>query len=403
MSAGQVLRFALAGVTASKMRSALTMLGILIGVGAVILLIAVGNGSSQSVQQSLSSLGTNSLTVLHTQSGQRSSASSGATQPPKDLTVDDARAIDQAQGVFSVSPVVTTSATLTYGGNSSTVNSLVGTYPSYFQAEDDPVAAGAYLTDEDIAGARKVLVIGSTVATDLFGTANPVGRNVNVNGVPFTVAGVLKTKGTSGLQSADSTAIAPLTVVQETLTGYGSLNNIIVVAQSSSLVSTVQSEVTGILNQRHRVTTATADYSIFNQSSLLSTASSTSHTFTVLLGAVAAISLLVGGIGVTNIMLVTVTERTREIGIRKAIGAPPGVILAQFLAEATLLSVLGGAVGVVAGLAGTRFTIDGVKPVAVPSSIALAFGVSLLIGLTFGGLPASRAARMRPVDALRYE
>jgi len=246
-------------------------------------------------------------------------------------------------------------------------------------------------------------VLGSEAATDLFGTANPVGKSVLVAGIPFTVVGVLAAKGTSGLTSADDTAIAPLTTVQDALTGFGTLNDVVVLAKSAAVVDTVEGEITSVLDLRHHETSADADFEVLSASTLLSTASSTAHTFTVLLGAVAAISLLVGGIGITNIMLVTVTERTREIGIRKAIGATPGVILAQFLTEATLLSMIGGALGVLAGFIGTQFTIVGVKPVTVPLSIPLAFGVSALIGLFFGGFPANRAANMRPADALRYE
>jgi putative ABC transport system permease protein len=404
MSPGQVLRFALAGLSSNKLRSALTCLGILIGVGSVILLVAVGNGSSQAIQASLNSLGTNSLTVLHEGSGSffAAGASTGA-QSTQDLTLADAQDLSQAAGVESASPVVSASETLTNGGTSATIT-VDGTYPSYFQASDSPIASGRYLSNSDVTSARKVLVIGATTATDLFGTANPVGQSVDVAGVPFTVVGVLQTKGSSGLGSADSTAIAPLTTVQESLTGYGSLNDILVEAQTAALVDSVESEITSILDKAEEVTSSSqANFEVLNQSQLLTTATSSAHTFTVLLGAVAAISLLVGGIGITNIMLVTVTERTREIGIRKAIGAPPGVILAQFLTEATLLSLIGGALGVVGGLVGTKFSIVGVKPVAVPSSIALAFGVSLLIGLFFGGYPANRAANMRPVEALRYE
>jgi putative ABC transport system permease protein len=403
MSPGQVLRFALAGLSSNKLRSALTCLGILIGVGSVILLVAVGNGSSKAIQASLDQLGTNSLTVLQEASGSRFAAASSSTQSTQELTLADAQDLSQASGVESASPVVSTSQTLTYGGNSATT-SVTGTYPSYFQASDSPIASGRYLSNSDVTSARKVLVIGATTATDLFGTANPVGQSVDMAGVPFTVVGVLQAKGSSGLQSADTTAIAPLTTVQESLTGYGSLSDILVEAQTPALVNSVQSEITSILDKAEEVTSSTqASFEILNQSQLLTASTSTSHTFTVLLGAVAAISLLVGGIGITNIMLVTVTERTREIGIRKAIGAPPGVILAQFLTEATLLSLIGGALGVIAGLIGTRFTIVGVKPVPVPASIALAFGVSLLIGLFFGGYPANRAAGMRPVEALRYE
>jgi putative ABC transport system permease protein len=220
------------------------------------------------------------------------------------------------------------------------------------------------------------------------------------------VVGVLAEKSSTGFQDANDTAIAPLTAVRQVLAGYGSLTSILVEASSPGKVDAVQSEVATILDQRLNVSSSsstTTPYRIQNASQLLQTQTDTANTFTTLLGAVAAISLLVGGIGITNIMLVTVTERTREIGIRKALGAPRRVILTQFLIEATLLSVIGGALGVAAALIGSSFEIVGVKPVIVPSSIGLALGVSIAIGLFFGGLPASRAARLRPIDALRYE
>jgi putative ABC transport system permease protein len=408
VSAGQIFRFALAGLAANKLRSALTTLGILIGVGSVILLVAVGNGSSQSVQNAISSLGASAITVLHTEGSaagpapSTSALGSTAFAEPQNLTVQDAQALAQAQGVASVSPVVSTSETLSYGASSNTA-SLTGTYPSYFPAENDTLSQGSYFTTQEVNTAQDVVVLGSEAASDLFGTANPVGKSVLVAGIPFTVVGVLASKGSSGLSSADDTAIAPLTTVQDALTGFGTLDDVVVLAKSAAQVDTVEGEITSILDLRHHETAADADFDVLSASSLLSTASSTSHTFTVLLGAVAAISLLVGGIGITNIMLVTVTERTREIGIRKAVGATPGVVLAQFLTEATLLAMIGGALGVLAGVVGTRFTIVGVKPVIVPLSIPLAFGVSALIGLIFGGLPANRAANMRPADALRYE
>jgi putative ABC transport system permease protein len=412
VSPGQIFRFALAGLAANKLRSALTTLGILIGVGSVILLVAVGNGSSQSVQNAISSLGASSITVLHTEGSAAGPAAAAPTAAaggstafaePQNLTVQDAQALTQASGVSSVSPVVSTSETLSLGGTSDSGVSLTGTYPSYFPAENDTLSKGSYFTSQEVNTARNVVVLGSEAATDLFGTANPVGQSVLVAGIPFTVTGVLATKGSSGLTSADNTAAAPLTTVQDELTGFGSLDDVVVLAKSASQVSAVEGEITSILDLRHHETAADADFDVLSASTLLSTASSTAHTFTVLLGAVAAISLLVGGIGITNIMLVTVTERTREIGIRKAIGATPGVILAQFLTEATLLSMIGGALGVLGGVIGTRFMIVGVKPVIVPFSIPLAFGVSALIGLFFGGFPANRAANMRPADALRYE
>jgi putative ABC transport system permease protein len=403
VSPAQIFRFALAGLSANKLRSALTTLGIMIGVGSVILLVAVGNGSSQSVQNAISSLGASSITVLHTEGVVGTTSATTAFAEPQNLTVQDAQALAAAQGVTSATPVVSTSETLDVGATDDTDVSLTGTYPSYFPAEDDTLSAGAYFTTQEVNKAQDVVVLGSEAATDLFGTGNPVGQSVLVNGIPFTVVGVLATKGTSGLASADNTAVAPLTTVQDALTGFGTLNNIVVLAKSAALVDTVEGEVTSILDERHHETAADEDFDVFSASSLLSTASSTSHTFTVLLGAVAAISLLVGGIGITNIMLVTVTERTREIGIRKAIGATPGVILAQFLTEATVLSMIGGALGILAALIGARFRIVGVKPVVEVFSIPLAFGVSVIIGLVFGGIPANRAANMRPADALRYE
>jgi putative ABC transport system permease protein len=407
VSPWQTFQFALAGLSANKLRSALTTLGILIGVGSVILLVAVGNGSSQSVQNAISSLGASSITVLHTSgsAGGFTAATSTSTAfaEPKDLTVQDAQALAADQGVANASPVVSTSETLSLGASSDSGVSLTGTYPTYFPAENDTLSQGAYFTQQEVTQAQDVVVIGSEVATDLFGTVNPVGQSVLVAGIPFTVVGVLASKGSSGLGSADNTAVAPLTTVQDQLTGFGSLNNVVVLAKSPGQVTAVEGEITATLDQRHNETSADADFDVLSASTILSTATSTAHTFTVLLGAVAAISLLVGGIGITNIMLVTVTERTREIGIRKAIGATPGVILAQFLSEATLLSVIGGLLGVLAGVVGSRFQVVGVKPVIVPFSIPLALGFSVLIGLFFGGFPANRAAGMRPADALRYE
>ncbi|MEU7899189.1 ABC transporter permease [Nonomuraea sp. NPDC049152] len=402
----EILRFALRGLAANKLRSALTTLGILIGVAAVILLVAVGEGSSQSIQRNIQRLGSNTLTISPSFSGGGPGGGgqgSGPRTQARPLTLQDAKALTELPSVKSVSPVVNANAaTAVHEGASHAVGQLVGTYPSYFEATNKQVASGTYFVNDDVRAARKVMVIGQTVAEELFGQANPIGRQLSVSGVPFTVVGVLKESGSSGMQDADDVAIAPLPAVQQSLTGFGSLGSIVVQATGATATESAQAEVTALLNQRHGVG-ATPDYRILNQAALQETVSAATGTFTVLLGAVAAISLLVGGIGITNIMLVTVTERTREIGIRKAIGAPRGAILGQFLMEATLLSLVGGLSGVLIAFLGTRFTIAGIEPVLVPSSVALALGVSIGIGLFFGSYPANRAAKLRPIQALRHE
>ena len=407
MKAGDVVRFALGGIAMNRLRSVLTTLGILIGVGAVILLVAVGNGSAQQIQENIESLGTNTLTVFGGQFGQGAATGGELRSQSQDLTVEVARALadkDSAPHVKSVSPEVTTQATATYEGASHDVGQLVGTYPSYFEASNSPVSEGAYFTNDDVLNARKVVVLGQSVVESLFGDVDPIGKRVSIDGILFQVVGVLADKGSTGFQDANDAAIAPLSTLQQTLTGYGALPQILVQATSAEDVDAAEAEVTAILDNELDVTDPTnSPYQILNQSQLLSATSETSDTFTVLLGVVAALSLLVGGIGITNIMLVAVTERTREIGIRKAVGAGRGAILWQFLLEATLLSLVGGCLGVAAGIIGSQFTIVGVEPVIVPGSIVLAFGVSIAIGLFFGSYPAGRAARLLPVEALRHE
>lgn len=405
MNPFETLRFAFGGLAANKVRSGLTMLGVLIGVAAVIILLAVGNGSSQSVKDSIEKLGTNSLTIS---SGSGFGGGSATSSTVKPLTVDDARALADpaaAPHIESVAPeVISSSQTALYEGASHTVAQVVGTYPAYFKASNSKVAKGDYFSADDVLNSRKVAVIGSTTATDLFGTASPVGKKVVLGGTPFTVVGVLATKGGTGFQDPDDVLVAPLPTVQNAFTGFGSVNQILVEAKSADATTPAQNEITTILMGTHGLKDPAAlDFRVSSQASLLSTQSDTNKTFTVLLGAVAAISLLVGGIGITNIMLVTVTERTREIGIRKAIGAPRGVILGQFLAESTLLSLVGGGLGVVAGLIGSRFTIVGIKPVIIPESVWGAFAIAVAIGLFFGGYPANRAAGLRPIEALRHE
>ncbi|MFO7250843.1 MAG: ABC transporter permease [Actinomycetes bacterium] len=417
MTAVEILRFALHGLLANKLRSALTMLGIMIGVAAVILLVAVGQGSSEAITSNIARLGSNTLTITPSFGGGmrvvggpgagRSRAGGPRTQA-RQLTLADARALADpaaAPSVKTVSPVVTAaSLTATYEGASHSIGRLVGTYPSYFEAANRPVAKGSYFINEDVLASRKLAVIGTTVAEALFGEADPVGKQITISGVPFTVAGVLKETGTQGVQDADDIVIAPLPAVQQSLTGFGGLDQIVVQAKNADVVADAEAEITAILNERHGITGNTApDYRIQNQAALQETVSAAAGTFTVLLAAIAAISLVVGGIGITNIMLVTVTERTREIGIRKAIGATRGAILGQFLAEATMLSLAGGLAGVAVGVIGSRFPIAGIQPVIVPGSIVAALGVSVAIGLFFGVFPANRAAKLRPIEALRHD
>jgi putative ABC transport system permease protein len=394
----EVVRFALRGLSANKLRSSLTMLGILIGVAAVILLVAVGNGSAKAISDRIVALGTNTVTVLS--AGRGGSTNTALTKEMADALADPVLAPD----VRSVSPVVSSSATITFEGTDHEVNSFVGTTPGWFTASNTGVGEGAAFTADDEAQGRRVVVLGPTTAEELFAGADPIGRQVTAGGALFTVIGVLEEKSSTGFQDANDTAVAPLTAVRQVLTGYGAINSILVEAAAPAKVDAVQAQVSAILDQHLGTSaTGTTPYRIQSASQLLETQTETADTFTTLLGAVAAISLLVGGLGITNIMLVTVTERTREIGIRKALGAPRRTILTQFLIEATLLSVIGGALGVAAALIGSSFEIVGVRPVIVPSSVALALGVSIAIGLFFGGLPAGRAARLRPIDALRYE
>ncbi|HLU56956.1 MAG TPA: ABC transporter permease [Pseudonocardia sp.] len=438
MNPGQILQFAVAGVLANKLRSALTMSGIVIGVAAVIILVAVGTGAGAATAASISALGSNTLTITPEsdqggggrggvrisggglvvggsprpvtppgQAGPSTQTDRGTEIRAAQLTLADAEALVDAElapSVASVAPVVSaTSVTATRGGASHEVATLTGTTPSYLTNHDDAVQAGAAFTDSDYLARSRVALVGVTVATALVGGDGRaiVGQPIQLNGAAFQVVGLLAAKGSSGPQDQDDRVIAPMTAVQDTLTGYGPLSSISVRAVSAEAVPAATAEVTAILNARHG--TGVPDFSISSPTSILEAVSEVNATFTLLLGAVAGISLLVGGIGVMNIMLVTVTERTREIGIRKAVGAQKADIVGQFLVEATMLAVAGGLIGIVIGVAVGSMSIGGFQLVVAPFSVVLAFAVSVAIGLFFGFYPANKAANLRPIHALRYE
>jgi putative ABC transport system permease protein len=401
----ETLRIAWGGITANKLRSGLTILGMTIGVASVIVLIAVGNGSSAAVKSQIQSLGTNVLIVM-SGAGRGGSGASGSSTVA--LSKKDAEALQNpglAPDVQSASPVVNASSVkLVHESTSYEPSSFVGTTPSYLTAHSYKIAEGASFTNADVSSHKRVAVIGQTVDQELFSGQNAVGQNIKVNGSNFEVLGVLASKGSNGATNQDDVVMAPISTVQDSLTGYGSIASITVQAKSESALNAAEGEVKQIIEERHKIkNTAEPGFQVLNQGSLLSTSSSTSGVFTTLLGEVAAISLLVGGIGVMNIMLVSVTERTREIGIRKAIGARRSDILTQFLTEAVLVSLIGGLTGVVVGVIGSQFPIAGVHPQIATYSIFLAFGAAALSGLFFGTYPAARAASLRPIEALRFE
>ena len=382
MRAGESFKIAIRAILANGLRSALTMLGILIGVGAVIMLVAVGNGSSVAVQKQIQSLGTNTLIVNRQLGfGPGGRSRTGTISRATDLTLRDVNALRDRSAnpdVKAVAPALNAqSVTAAYQGATYSPAQFIGTSAEYAEIRNYKVASGAFFTNDDVADHAKVVVLGQTVVTNLFGAgADPIGATVKFGNVNLQVIGMLAVKGTNGAQDQDDVAMAPITTVQDSFAGSStSLNNITIEAKSRKAMDAAAAEVTATLTGTHRITNGVPDFSVLNQGTLLQTSSSTNRVFTVLLGAVAAISLLVGGIGVMNIMLVTVTERTREIGIRKAIGATKTDILTQFLVEAVLLSVLGGLVGVAAGLGGSRFKVVGVTPVVAPYSVFLAFGV----------------------------
>jgi putative ABC transport system permease protein len=396
MNVTELLRLALSRLRTQRVRAALTMLGVIIGVASVVALVGVGQGTTSNITTQLASLGTNLLTINPTEQ-----ESDGSTT----LTVEDADAIGRLDGVAAIAPEVSTSQAIV-AGDKTTTTTIVGTTAAYPAVRAYSIWQGSSLTDVSVDRALRVAVLGKTTADDLGIDETDLGSQISIGGIGFTVIGILQPKGGSGFQDPDDQVLVPVGTVQKYFVGGDSLRSIGVSVAAGADMTTVKAEISALLRQRHDLATTDDDnFAIFDQTQLLAAASSISGTLTLLLGGIASISLVVGGIGIMNIMLVSVRERTREIGIRKAIGARASDILAQFLVEALTLSLLGGLMGVAVGLgvsaliarlAGWAFAFN-------PSTLLAAVLSSLLVGVVFGVWPARQAARLDPITALRYE
>jgi putative ABC transport system permease protein len=393
---------------ANKMRSVLTMLGMIIGVAAVIAMVAVGQGANERIAAQIASIGSNLLLILPgstTSGGLRTGFGSVPT-----LTMADARAIGkELSAVRYQSPTIRSTAPVVYGNqNWSTI--IQGVAPEYFNIRDWGVAAGRIFSSEDVDASAKVALLGQTVAESLFGGENPVGKIIRIKKVPFTVLGVMDAKGQSPQgQDQDDAVFVPITTAQKKLFGtthVGTVGVILVQAIDADSIGLAQQQVTDLLRQRHRINRGQDDdFSIRNLSEMLAVAEASTRIMSLLLGAIASVSLLVGGIGIMNIMLVSVTERTREIGIRMAVGARERDILLQFLIEAIVLAVTGGSIGILLGVGGSALIsrFAGWSTIVNPGAVLLAFGFSAAIGIFFGFYPARKASRLDPIEALRHE
>ena len=404
----QTLKIALRALRTNKMRSFLTMLGIIIGIAAVIAMMAVGSGASYVISQQIASIGSNIILVIpgSTTSGGLRTGSGGA----QTLTSDDAKAImTDCPSVALAAGTVRTSGQIV-SGNMNWSSVIMGGTPELFEIREWPVVSGRPISRQDEDGAVKVCLLGQTVAENLFGSADPVGSVIRIKKIPFTVIGVLERKGQSPQgQDQDDSVFVPLRTAQRNLVRSqrtGIVGSIIVKAKSEELIDKAESEIQSLLNQRHRITNSKEpDFSTRNLSEILAVAEQSSKAMSLLLGAVASISLIVGGIGIMNIMLVSVTERTREIGIRMAIGAKKNDILLQFMTEAVLLTLLGGVIGIALGTGGATAVsrmLDWPTLISL-QSIVVAFVFSGAVGIFFGFYPAKKAAGLNPIDALRYE
>jgi len=401
-------RISFRALKVNKMRSALTMLGIIIGVGAVITMLAVGTGASRRISEQIASMGSNLLMVLPgstTSGGVRMGA---GTQPT--LTMGDADAIKkECPSVSDVAPVLNGVAQVVYGHQNWSTG-IIGTTPSMLVVRDWPLSSGRSFTEQDVKSATKVCLLGQTVVDNLFGDMNPVGQFIRIKNVPFVVIGVLAPKGQSAQgQDQDDTIYVPVTTAQKKLFGTsfpGMIRIMMVKAKSTEDLAPAERQINELLRQRHHIgPKQDNDFTVRNLTQLMQTAEQSTKVMTLLLGAIASVSLLVGGIGIMNIMLVSVTERTREIGIRMAIGAKTWDIRLQFIIEALTLSLIGGVAGIVAGISSSELisAIAGWTTIVSPLSILLAFGFSGMVGIFFGFYPAYKASLLDPIDALRYE
>ena len=401
-----IIRIAMRALARNKMRSSLTMLGIIIGVGAVIAMVSVGQGAQQQAQQQIAAMGSNILFVgsgTVTRGGMR--MGSGAT---KTLIYEDMQAIlRESPAVQAAAPGSQSSAQVVYG-NDNWATQINGTEPQYFDIRTWPFQEGSSFTQGDVDMAANVAVIGETVRKNLFGATDPVGETIRISNLPFKVVGVLVPKGTSAAmgQDQDDVIIVPITTLQKKITGQDWLRWIMVSAISREASYTAQQQITSLLRDRHRIRSSQDDdFMVRNLADVADLADQQARLFTVLLASIASISLIVGGIGIMNIMLVSVTERTREIGIRMAIGATEGDVQQQFLIEAVVLSLVGGAVGIMSGVGASYLITQTLGwPVLVsPMAIVAAVVFSMAVGIFFGFYPARKAARMDPIEALRYE
>jgi len=407
MKTFDILQETYVAISANKARSGLTILGIVIGIGSVIAMVSIGQGAQGSIESRIQSIGSNLVLVTPgAQRGQGFQVSAGRGSA-RTLTQEDADAIVKEVALAkAVAPEISSRYQITSKGKN-TNTSVVGVTPSYPETRNVNIDQGSFITEQNLRSLSKVAVLGPTARDDLFSQGeNVVGQTIRIKNIEFKIIGITTTKGGSGFGSQDDMIFVPLTSAQRFLAGDNYVTTISVQAQDASSMAAIQQQITDLLLGRHHISDPQlADFSVLNQEDILATASSITQTFTILLAAIAGISLLVGGIGIMNMMLTTVTERTKEIGLRKAIGAKKKDINSQFLAEAVALTFVGGAVGIIFGwLISFGISYFNILQTSVTaSSILLAFGVSALIGIIFGYYPARRASQLNPIEALRYE